>query len=103
MATFDELFTRLPAFQVAICREHRSAVTTRSVGSHVNSQHRHLATQVRRRITEEASVFRDDGSLAADTHEIRFPNEAVPRIDGFPVWRDGKKWTQYGHIRRTRH
>jgi uncharacterized C2H2 Zn-finger protein len=102
MGTFNEWFIPLPAFQIAICREHRSAVTAKSVASHVSSQHRHLAAQVRQRIVEEASALRDDGSLAADTGGIRFPSEVVPAIDGLPVWSDGKKCTQCGHIKRRR-
>ncbi|KAK4096688.1 hypothetical protein N658DRAFT_404715, partial [Parathielavia hyrcaniae] len=104
MVTFDELFIPLPAFQIAICREHRSAVTAKSVASHVGSQHRHLAAQVRQRIVKEASALRGDGLLAADTHGIRFPGpgEVVPAIDGLPVWSDGKKCVRCGHIRSTR-
>ncbi|KAJ1678409.1 hypothetical protein EV182_004106, partial [Spiromyces aspiralis] len=102
MVTFDELFITLPEFQVAVCREHRSAVTAKSVASHIGSRHRHLAGPVRQRIAAEASALRDDGSLAADTHGIRFPSEAVAAIDGLPVWSDGKKCTQCGYIRRTR-
>ncbi|KAK4096675.1 hypothetical protein N658DRAFT_562300, partial [Parathielavia hyrcaniae] len=104
MVAFDELFIPLPAFRIAICHEHRSAVTAKSVASHVGSQHRHLAARVRQRIAEEASALQGDGSLAADTHGIRFPGpgEVVPAIDGLPVWSDGKKCVQCGHIRRTR-
>ncbi|KAL2015345.1 hypothetical protein VTK56DRAFT_5777 [Thermocarpiscus australiensis] len=102
MVTFDELFIRLPAFRVAVCREHRSAVTAASVVSHVNSYHSHSAARVRQRIAEEASALRDDGSLAADVHGIRFPSEVVVAIDGLPIWSDGKRCVQCGHIRRTR-
>ena len=102
MVAFDELFIPLPAFQIAICREHGSAVTAKSVIRHVGSQHRHLAAQVRQRIAEEAAALRDSGLLAADTHGIRFPGEVVAAIDGLPVWTDGKKCMQCGHIRRTR-
>ncbi|EAQ91765.1 predicted protein [Chaetomium globosum CBS 148.51] len=45
MATFSEIFTPLPASRTAVCHEHGSVVTARSVASHVNSRHRHLAAQ----------------------------------------------------------
>jgi uncharacterized C2H2 Zn-finger protein len=99
---FDEFFIRLPAFRIAICREHRGALTAKSIASHVDSQHSHIALGDRRRIVEEASALRHDGSLAADTHDIRFPSDVVPAIDGLPIWSDGKKCVQCGHIRRTR-
>jgi uncharacterized C2H2 Zn-finger protein len=102
MAAFDEVFIPLPAFRIAICREHCSAVTAKSIASHVGSQHRHLAAQVRRRIAEEASALRDEGSLAADISGIRFPAEVVPAIEGLPVWSDGKKCAKCGYIRRRR-
>ena len=54
MVTFSEIFTQLPAFRIAVCHEHRSVVTARSVASHVNLQHRHLAVQARQRIVKEA-------------------------------------------------
>ena len=77
-------------------------VTARSVASHVNSRHRHLAARVRQRIVAEALALRDDGSLAADTNSIRFPDEVVPAIDGLPVWSDGKKCIECGFIQRGR-
>jgi uncharacterized C2H2 Zn-finger protein len=40
--------------------------------------------------------------LAADTHDIRFPSDVVPAIDGLPIWSDGKKCVQCGYLRRTR-
>lgn len=70
MASFDELFIQMPTFQVAICREHRNAVTAKSIVAHVDSYHRHLAAHFRRRIAEEASALRDSGSLAADTSGV---------------------------------
>ncbi|KAK4117931.1 hypothetical protein N657DRAFT_685630 [Parathielavia appendiculata] len=93
---------QLPAFRIAICREHSSAVTAKSIASHIDLQHSHLALGDRRRIVEEASALRDDGSLAADMQDIRFPREIIPAIDGLPVWSDGKKCIQCGYIRRTR-
>ncbi|KAK4232681.1 hypothetical protein C8A03DRAFT_20074 [Achaetomium macrosporum] len=99
---FDKLFIRLPAFQTAICREHSTAVTAKSVASHVDLQHCFLAPGDRRRIVEEASALQDDGLLAADVDSIRFPNKIIPAIDGLPIWRDGKKCLQCGYIRRTR-
>ncbi|KAK4118491.1 hypothetical protein N657DRAFT_538720, partial [Parathielavia appendiculata] len=99
---FDEFFIQLPAFRIAICREHSGAVTAKSIASHIDSQHSRLAPGDRRRIVEEASALRDDGSLAADMQDIRFPCEIMPAIDGLPVWSDGKKCVQCGHIRRTR-
>ena len=93
MVAFDELFIQLPAFQIAICREHGSAVTAKSVRSHISSQHRHLAAVVRQRIAAEASALQDDGLLAADIGGIQFPSEVVAAIDGLPVWTDGKKCT----------
>jgi hypothetical protein len=51
---------------------------------------------------EEASALQDDGSLAADVDGIRFPDGIIPAIDGLPIWSDGKKCMQCGHIRRTR-
>ena len=77
-------------------------VTARSVASHVNSRHRHLAARVRQRIVAEALALRDDGSLAADTNNIRFPDEVIPAIDGLPVWSDGKKCIECGFIQRGR-
>ena len=102
MVAFDEIFTPLPAFRTAVCQEHGSVVTARSVTSHVNSRHRHLAARVRQRIVAEALALRDAGSLAANTNNIRFPDEVVPAIEGLPVWSDGKKCIEYGYIRRTR-
>ena len=102
MVAFNEIFTPLPAFRTAVCHEHRSVVTARSVASHVNSRHRHLAARVRQRIVAEALALRDAGSLAADTNNIRFPDEVVPAIEGLPVWSDGKKCIECGYIRRTR-
>ncbi len=46
--------------------------------------------------------MRDDGSLAANVDGIRFPDEIIPAIESLPVWSDGKKCVQCGHIRRTR-
>ena len=102
MASFDELFMPLPAFQTAICREHRIAVTAQSAISHVRSQHGHLAVAVRQRIVAEAVALQDAGSLASNIHSIRFPHEIIPAIEGLPVWSDGKRCVQCGHIRRTR-
>ena len=102
MASFDELFTPLPAFRTAICREHRSAVTARSVASHVSSCHRHLAVSVRRRIADEASVLQDNGSLAADIDGIQFPDTIIHAINSLPIWSNGKKCIQCSYIRRTR-
>ena len=102
MASFDELFIPLPAFRTAICREHRSAVTAKSVASHVDLCHRYLAAHIRQRIAEEAAALQADGSLAADVHSVQFPQDVIPAIDGLPVWADGKKCVQCGHIRRAR-
>ncbi|KAK3898346.1 hypothetical protein C8A05DRAFT_19049, partial [Staphylotrichum tortipilum] len=100
--SFDELFTQLPAFQVAICREHYSAVTAKSVVSHVGSYRRHLSTYIRQRIMEKAAALQEDSSLAADVDGIRLPSTVMPAIDGLPVWADGKKCMQCGYIHRTR-
>ncbi|KAK4031612.1 hypothetical protein C8A01DRAFT_51362 [Parachaetomium inaequale] len=70
------------ATQPTICRDHRSAVTAKSVAAHINSSHRHLAVRFRQSIVEEASALRHSGSLAADS--------------------DGKKCVQCRHIRRTK-
>ncbi|EAQ90199.1 hypothetical protein CHGG_06818 [Chaetomium globosum CBS 148.51] len=86
---FDEFFKRLPAFRIAICREHCGAVTAKSVAAHVNSQHSSLAPGDRQRIVEEALALEDDGSLAASVDDIRFPSEVMPAIDGLPMWSDG--------------
>ncbi|KAK4117932.1 hypothetical protein N657DRAFT_584553 [Parathielavia appendiculata] len=102
MVMFNDIFTPLPALRTAVCHDHGSVATARSVASHVNLQHRHLAVQARRRIVEEALVLRDDGLLAADPNGVRFPDEVVPAIDGLPVWNDGKKCMECGYIRRTR-
>jgi hypothetical protein len=99
---FGEYFIQLPAFRIAICREHGGAVTAKSIASHVDSQHSYLAPGDRRRIVEEASALQHDGSLAADMQDIQFPREVIPAIDGLPVWSDGKKCIQCGHIRRSR-
>ncbi|KAH6628947.1 hypothetical protein F5144DRAFT_594835 [Chaetomium tenue] len=80
MVTFSEIFTLLPTFCTAVCPEHGSVVTARSVASHV-----------RQRIVAEALALQDAGSLAADTNNIPFPDKVVPAIDGLPVWSDGKK------------
>jgi hypothetical protein len=61
-----------------------------------------LTARVRQRIAEAASALRDDGSLAANVDGIRFPDEIIPAIESLPVWSDGKKCVQCGHIRRTR-
>ncbi|EAQ93900.1 hypothetical protein CHGG_02135 [Chaetomium globosum CBS 148.51] len=100
---FDEFFKRLPAFRIAVCREHCGAVTAKSVAAHVDSHHSHLAPGDRRRIVEEALALQDDGLLAANVDGIRFPSEVMPAIDGLPVWSDGKKCIQCGYIRRTRY
>ncbi|KAK4095946.1 hypothetical protein N658DRAFT_481442 [Parathielavia hyrcaniae] len=100
MASFDELFVRLPAFRTAICYEHYTIVTAKSVTRHVDSYHGHLAARTRRYIVEEASALRGNGSLAADIHDIQFPDRIIPAIDGLPVWSDGKRCVQCGHIRR---
>ena len=99
---FDEFFKRFPAFRIAVCREHCGAVTAKSVASHVDSYHSHLAPGDRRRIVEEGLALQDDGLLAANIDGIRFPSEVIPAIDGLPMWSDGKKCIQCGHIRRTR-
>jgi hypothetical protein len=91
MASFDELFVPLPAFQIAVCREHSIAVTAKSVASHVGSRHRELAAGVRQRIIEEAAALQAGGSLAADVDGVQFPRGVIPAIDGLAVWADGKK------------
>jgi hypothetical protein len=57
---FDKFFIQLPAFQIAICREHRGAVTAKSIASHVDSQHSHL--------TSPPWAHRSDGVLAVVAH-----------------------------------
>ncbi|KAK3900669.1 hypothetical protein C8A05DRAFT_45527 [Staphylotrichum tortipilum] len=90
MASFDELFILLPAFRAAVCREHHGTVTAKSAISYIGSYHGHLGAPA-------------EGLLAADVHEIRFPDTAIPAIDGLPVWADGKKCVQCGYIRRLHH
>ncbi|KAK4116043.1 hypothetical protein N656DRAFT_786537 [Canariomyces notabilis] len=103
MASFDELFVPLPAFRTAVCREHRTAVTAKSVARHVNSHHGHLAACTRRCIVEEASALHGNGCWPAIyMTDIRFPDQVIPVIDSLPVWSDGKRCVQCGHIRRTR-
>ncbi|KAK4232707.1 hypothetical protein C8A03DRAFT_20054 [Achaetomium macrosporum] len=102
MASFDEIFVPLPAFRTAICREYRTAVTARSIAPHVNPYHGHLAARTRRCIVEEALALHGNGMLAADIHDIRFPDNAIPAIDSLPDWSDRKRCVQCGYIRRTR-
>ena len=102
MASFDEWFILLPAFRAAVCREHHGTVTAKSAVSHIGSYHGHLGAHARQSIAAEAAALRADGSLAADVHGIRFPDDIIPAIDGLPVWGDGKKCTSCGHIRRSR-
>lgn len=102
MASFGEVFTVLPAFRAAVCREHHGTVTAKSAVSHIGSYHGHLGAHARQSIAAEAAALRADGSLAADVHGIRFPDDIIPAIDGLPVWGDGKKCISCGYIRRTR-
>ena len=98
MSTFDELFITLPTFRIAICCEHCSAVTARSVVSHVGSQHRDLSASNRQRIASEATALQADDSLAADISGIQFPRGVIRAIDGLAVWADGKKCVLCGYI-----
>ncbi|KAK4242948.1 hypothetical protein C7999DRAFT_36738, partial [Corynascus novoguineensis] len=105
MASIEDWFILSPSLRVAICREHGIALTAKSVVSHVNRYHRHLATRARQQIIEAAAALQDEGVLAADTYAIRFPDHgagAIPAIEGLPVWSDGKRCMACGHIRRTR-
>jgi len=57
MSSLQEWFALSPAFGVAICHEHGVAITAKSVASHVKLYHRHVATQARQRIVEEAAAL----------------------------------------------
>jgi hypothetical protein len=84
------LFVIRPEYQVAICREHRSAVIAKSIVSHVAFQHRYIIVRNRQNIIKELCKWQQDGALAADIKGIQFSDGIIPAIPKLPIWSDSK-------------
>jgi hypothetical protein len=65
---------------MAICRKYRSAVTAKSIVSHVVFQHRHIIVRNRQNIIKKSCKWQQNDALTTDIKGIQFPDGIIPAI-----------------------